>query len=257
MCTYIFLKTLISEVACYTSPFEKKKKNSKRCNSKLWHKNYHWVQTNCCNGHHYVWDWVQTYNAVYSYGLCSPPFFFSHKQHLSSLFFLFTTTVLVHRSLLSCYILCFNVSLYLWVSVSIPTLVSLAWHILGCVSSLLMLLLQSLFFSIHFHLSLPFHLPWILCMEQEDSFPISTSLQAFCIQQLMLFLHFIYKRSKQENADSSRLTLLVIKSWFWPTAWLEQQQDAKSFKTPFRHFQANIFFYAWYWAATQCSTCLW
>lgn len=55
-------------------------------------------------------------------------------------------------------------------------------------------------------------------------FPVSTLLQAFSIHQLRLFLHFSFKRSKQQNIDC-----LMVKIWFLPPAWLEQQ-DAKSLK---------------------------
>lgn len=120
-----------------------------------------WMPSNCCNGHNYVvWDWVHIYRAVHSYRLCRPVLF-SHMQHLplfhyhvNTLVFFFLFTFFVFRSLC------------LWVSVPIPIPCSLAWYTLRCVSSLLMLLLQSLFslFGFIFSITCNFYfcLPWIL-----------------------------------------------------------------------------------------------
>lgn len=47
-----------------------------------------------------------------------------------------------------------------------------------------------------------------------------------------------YKRRKQENVALLRLALLMVKSWFWPLSWLEQE----SFKNPFQTFSNQFFF---------------
>ena len=112
--------------------------------------------------------------------------FFSHMRHLSSLLFLFPTTMLAHQSLLSLYIPYFSFSLYLWVSVSIPMLFGMVhtWmHFLTSHAASTSVPFFSVGFIFPKTCNFPFHLPWILLSFVPEQFTFFTP----CTQLSLVF----------------------------------------------------------------------
>lgn len=72
-------------------------------------------------------------------------------------------------------------------------------------------------------------------------FPIQRLHRLSAYTSLCYFCTSTIKESKQENVDLSRLTLLTVKTWVWPPAWLEPQEDAKSLKNTFQTFSSQYF----------------